>query len=370
MPNKALQQYFKESQFDNEYEQYLLMDVLGKDKVFRILYDNTSNKNKKKRDTILHLYLWDLNYYIKGSDSEIKGSDSECFQMHKIWWSDNKKKDLMNCLNEKNEALSKLIFDIIKHWELLRDEIFCEDYDELKKCDTLEKYKKFIEEHPNTYPEYILIAKYEIAELTGSPFIELQEVIREYPNSEWVKDLSKRCKKTSVGIPYTFSRCLNNHSQSQIIIEEFFESFIEISQSDKDAGGGGVVYITGSFVSEKLWNAVMGRRGVFRRNVDIERMMSFFETKAFMDMLGRLTWTKFRLPTKQEWLDYNNQLNCTVGVNNSNDSYHNHPDCHTWLWCIPSLDAKEGSFVTTTGCAEIYPVPGGSYAACQFVLDN
>jgi hypothetical protein len=124
-------------------------------------------------------------------------------------------------------------------------------------------------------------------------------------------------------------------------------------------------------VSEKTWNAVTGdRHHVFRKNLDVEMMMTSYDLEVFIQRLQKLTWIKLRLPTRQEWLEYNVfQSNRTGKPICSSESYRSNSDCHTWQWCIPSLEETDRSFVTTSGCAEIYPVPLECYAACQLVLD-
>ena len=357
MPNKELQQYFYESQFDNEYEQYLLLDVLGEYDVFSILYNNTSNIIKKKRDAILHLYLWDLNYCIKG---EILSTDSECFQMHERWWSDNRKKDVLNCLKEKNEDLSKLIFDIIKNWKILRDELFKEDYDELKQCNTAEKYLQFIEEHPNTYPEYFLHAKYHIARLSHTPFIELNEVKTDYGDCDWVKNIE--CETTKSGITYMITKESGLNEEERQLIVSFLEDFSNKQMGNNDAR----LLVANNVVTECIWNIVMGTSNPFGSRIEhLSKMIQYNDTAKFIEKLQELVCVKFRIPNTSE-----------INIIRSDIHSQVEKQLHEWEWCEADNEnsGKAPVWCLLEQCDDNKPKTHlveikECYATCRLVLD-
>ena len=292
-----LKQYFEtysvESGFDSVEEEYIL-GKLGYIDVSSILYpDNITDDSRNSRDSILHLFLWDLTYY---SDGVVQSPNSEAFQMHERWWSESKKNNVIKCLNEKEVELSKLIFVIIKHWPFLRDDLFNEDFKQKEECETVDDYIRFIESHPQTYPEYLLEANYRIAELTDSVFEDAPKAIKEYPDSDWVKELRQRCGLTALGMTYMLSKELNDDPEDKALIISFLESFVNVMIGNQE-----IITMCKNLLTERLWNAVMKQSIVFRSDLSTPKLMTYKESNDFIKKLSRLVCVKFRMPTIEEW---------------------------------------------------------------------
>lgn len=399
MSIEYLRRYFEKGSFNSSEEDYILTDpdLLNDNEIYYTLYPKEEiNKVPKHRDAAMHLYLWDLNYY-----SRMQRQSSiyeECFRVHQKWWSDRTKKEIKKCLDEQNEKLSNLLFGIIKHWSFLRDDLFSEDFKQKEECETVDDYNRFIESHPQTYPEYLLEAKYRIAKLTDSVFEDASKAINEYPDSDWVKELRQRCSTTTAGITYMISEDLFVKREDKDIIVSFLEDFVKVESNDHK-----IIVMCKNIITERLWNAVMKQSVVFRSNLSIPKLMTFEEAEDFIKNLRHLVCVKLRMPTVEEWescacsgdeshlFSGGNDIE-NVAVFSGNSDFSLQPvkskksnklgiydmSGNAWEWCQSESEElniapiKGGDFTSPQEWCEISAtkyVPKSCYAGCRLVLD-
>lgn len=391
-----LRKYFEKGSFDSSEEDYILSEVLNDNEVYDVLYPREEINNvPKHRDAAMHIYLWDLNYYLRTQKQS--SLFEECFRVHQKWWSDRTKKEIKKCLDEQNEKLSNLLFGIIKHWSFLRDDLFSEDFKQKEECETVDDYNRFIENHPQTYPEYLLEANYRIAELTDSVFEDAPKAIKEYPDSVWVKKLRQRCGITALGMTYMVSKELNDNPEDKALIISFLESFVNVKINQE------IITMCKNLLTERLWNAVMKQSIVFRSDLSIPKLMTYEDANDFIKNLRHLVCVKLRMPTVEEWEGCANTGNegCVfsggneienVAVFSGNSDFSLQPvqskkhngsgiydmSGNAWEWCQSKSEEssvapiKGGDFTSPREWCEISTtkyVPKSSYAGCRLVLD-
>ena len=360
-----IKRYFDEGVVDPSRED----DFLQGEEIYEILYPNgdiLDENRRNRRDTILHLYLWDLIFYTKRETEQ--STDSNMDVIPKGWWKQNRKKDVILCIGEGQDRLSKLIFDIIKHWDFLKKDIFHNDYDLLKKCKeskSPEELSLFIQNHPNTYPEYLLLAEYYMSELTHTPFKNLQKALKEYKYSKWVKEIE--CKQTNSGITYMLTQDIVIDENEKKCIISFLEDFTSIGlTADTIEGNKQRCLFANHVVTEELWNIVMEQHQLFKSNALRPKIVKYNELDFFISKLQQITCVRFRIPTSHERKMF------AAGIKEISEN------CHClWEWCL-SIDGdsphiqvacnKYGQDVQDSRTFT-YNVPSSCFAACRLVVD-
>jgi hypothetical protein len=397
MKSRSLEEYIRNnSEKPDSGDGYqFLTDKLQDLVTERILYSRSVGEHK---DNVLHLFLWDMYYY---GNTTFDNNQKEVFLS---WYRDNKE-SIIKCLDEGDEDLTKLIHNIIKHWPFLRDELFNEDFQELEECNTVEDFEHFISKHPQSYPEYLLKAKYRIAVLTHTIFEEFQQALEEYPDSDWVKELEKRCGKIEpIGLKYLLSESIEKDVKlKDSIMKDFLEKFVMVPHVKSGSDNTGSMYVSVSVVTEKLWNIVLKKSCVFEKGDDIPKLMTYDELKCFIDGVQQLVSIKFRLLTIQEWekcayagekghlFSGGNEIK-NVAVYSGNSGFSLQPvkskksnklgiydmSGNAWEWCqseseeLSVAPIKGGDFTSPEEWCEISAtkyVPKSCYAGCRLVLD-
>lgn len=359
-----IKRYFDEGVVDPSRED----DFLQGEEIYDVLYpsgENLDENRRNRRDTILHLYLWDSFFYT--GDLE-KSADTDMDVIPEGWWTPKRKKDVILCLGEGEEKLSKLIFDIIKHWDFLKIDIFKNDYELLKKCKeskSPEELSLFIQNHSNTYPEYLLLAEYYLSELAHIPFKNLQKALKEYKDSKWVKEIE--CKQTKSGITYMFTKDFVIDKNEKKCIISFLEDFTSIgSAADPNEGNKQRHLFANHVVTEEVWNIVMKQHQLFTSNALNPKMVNYNELETFINEIQQMTCVKFRIPTSNE------RKTLALGIKEISENN----QC-LWEWCL-SVDGdsphiqvacnKHGQD-TQDHRTHIYSVPNSCFAACRLVVD-
>lgn len=365
MKNTELKKYFDEvlydpGLYDPDKEENLLEENLQDVKAYNSLYPegvNLDDRQRFRRDTILHLYLWDKYYHIASPN------DSDFLHVHYRWWNEKKKSHIMLCLEEGDKNLSDLIYDIISHWDFLKRDIFGDVQEDLDDCKSIEDYQSFIEKYPNTYPEYLLKAEYIIAKETHTPFKNLQRAKKEYGDCEWVKRI--KCGQTNSGITYMITEDVNDCDKQLLI--SFLESFSRIHiDNNEGITKRNDILVSNYVVTEKIWNIVMRHSSLFPVNEERPKLIKYDEANSFINQLQKMLCVIFRMPTINE--------RAKIGLKGRTE---NEIPPHVWEWCQPIVKNTAKVPVVCVmanqniddSCLLDYHVPKSCYAACRLVID-
>ena len=266
---------------------------------------------------------------------------------------------------EQQQAVRRIIYDICKRNAEIREMIFKSDKELFESCNTKKEFEDFVLNHPFSYPEYILHAKYIIAKKSHTPFTDLHMAKEQYGECEWVKIIE--CKKTSSGIVYMITDDFFVDDNEKQCIISFLEDFSSIgSTADIIDGNKQRCLFANHVVTEELWNIVIKQHQLFTSNALNLKMVEYNELETFINKLQQITCVKFRIPTSNERKTF------AVGIKEISEN----SQC-LWEWCLsvdgdsPNIQVacnKRGQD-TQDNRTYIYNVPNSCFAACRLVVD-
>lgn len=325
------------------------------------IYENDDNLYNRRQSTA-YVYLW---YKCGAKDVIDLFGNNGSFQRKVLEHLHQELIDESEKGKVQQDAVRQIIYTICHANEDIRDLLFLDDKKDLEAlfedgCKEESDYESYIENHPRTYPEYLLHAKYQIARLSHAPFVELYKVKTDYGDCDWVKNIE--CETTKSGITYMITKESNLNEEERRLIVSFLENFsrIEVSGYDIDKGDS---LIANSVVSEKIWDIVMRSPSLFKTDVDTPKFVYYKDIEAFVDKLQQMVCVRFRLPTESE--------RAKLEFSGKNDE---ETPFHLWEWCIS--DEREKASVRCV-CEEVKLFHGkdildldSCFATCRLMLDD
>lgn len=325
------------------------------------IYEDKEDLQQRRRSTA-YVFYWHL---------------TEQTNLRDLWENDHKLKNLIkdHLLLElsdepqtedgkKQQTIVKsVIYDLCQKHVVLLDFLFAKDKIDLNSCNSNEDYERYITQHPNTYPEYLLKAEYHIAVLTHTPFANLQRAKKEYGDCEWVQKIES--EQTKSGITYMITEDIAAGDKQLMI--SFLESFSRMHfDNNEGITKRNDILVSNYVVTEKIWNIVMGKTSLFMTEKNRPKLIKYDEIDSFIKQLQKMLCVIFRMPT----------INERAAIAQKGRTENEVPP-HVWEWCQPIVENTTNAPVMCVvanqdvddNCLLEYNIPKSCYAGCRLVIE-
>ena len=356
----------------NSYQDVVLaLADTSKGGISSIVVNEIGHTTKSEKETLFHvlrLLYWDT---ICGSTDATDSQDIESLRnndfvdnISNVIISQNKDGDL------SFPQTKVIINDIIRRRNGIRDLIYQKEKDFITSdIITQKSLADFIATNP--YREFLLLAKYKLSLMVGTPFLEAIEVLDDFPESDILPiEAIRQLIKTVNGIQFLFSGDAISSPLLQETILSLFSSLTPTSQTSS-------VYIQSEPIKVSLWKDIVDNC----TNIEIsseEYQQLHYELSLYGDFdtnnendSGDSIISTYK--TYNSFIKLLNSLfvGCTVDFPTKDQILQSHtlPQYIKYLWVNDNTVDRTPLIIRCSDCKSVN-IPPNNYGCCMLAVYN